>query len=413
MCCLAKPDLKDSNGNTLSFEKQTIEEIWNSPRIIEARRKMLAGERVAECFECYNEEKLGPHSMRIGFNQKWFEQEKDAIYERVEESKKDNYKLSSMPWYYDIRQGNLCNLKCRSCFPENSVAIEKEYEAIKSQDPWFEKNFRSPVITESYRRWYKNPNFTEQFLAQLPNIKKLYFTGGEPTLIESNYDLLQKCIDLNLAGNIELMFNTNTTRISDRFIDLLSHFRYVLLNLSIDGFGREQEYLRAGSDWTTIKANLEKLAAAKKSNVEMVLNPVFQACNAVSITKLFYFVEDLNSTYGDRCFYIMPIILNGSKHLVTDILPKSVRKLASERLMEYLKKSKLAKNGDLFTKRIHQMIELLNSENDPDPEAVARFIRFTKTLDARRNQDFREYFPELYRLWTEADNSFNWNTPGL
>ncbi|MEQ1723359.1 MAG: twitch domain-containing radical SAM protein, partial [Pseudobdellovibrio sp.] len=232
ICCLSTDDLIDESGNIYSFETHTIKEIWNSKPMLEVRRKMLAGERLAGCGQCYNEELLGGHSMRLGFNEKWFQQEPEAIESRISESINNNSKLSSMPWYYDLRQGNLCNLKCRSCSSENSVAIEKEYaQVIKTESKFSEYMFQTE-LSDSYKNWFSSPIFTTSFNEELLNIKKLYFTGGEPTLIEKNYEIMDFFIKNNLAKDVELMFNTNATKLTPRFINLISQFKHVMLNLS-------------------------------------------------------------------------------------------------------------------------------------------------------------------------------------
>lgn len=410
MCCISRNDLHDGKGKILSFETTPIKDIWNSPHMVYAREKMLNGERVEACMQCYEEEALGGHSMRIGFNEKWGLQEKKEILNRVKESREKNFWLTeSMPFYYDLRQGNLCNLKCRSCAPENSISIEKEYIKISNNSPWFSENIGKPNLTESYRSWFNNAEFYQQLLEQMPKIKKFYFTGGEPTLIEKNYELLQYCVDHGYASNIELMFNTNLTNVSDRFINLIKKFKYVMLNLSIEGFGIEQEYLRGNSKWPVIDAALNKLAQNHSKNLHFLLTPVMQACNVLTIDKLFYYIESLNEKYDKNLFYFMPIILNEPAYLDMAILPQKTRLLAAEKLQAYLIKSKITGYDAFFETRLKQLISKLHTPSDEPVALVHKFIHFTQVLDGERRQDFKSAFPELFNSWKENSPNFKWD----
>lgn len=408
MCCIAKGDLYDTAGKILSFEKNSIKDIWNSSEMIQARKKMLAGERIESCSQCYDEETLGDHSMRIGFNDKWGLQERQEILRRVEESRQNNYFLNSRPFYYDLRQGNLCNLKCRSCLPDNSVSIEKEYLRLADKDVWFRDTFGRRELDESYHSWFKNNSFYSELIQELPNVKKLYFTGGEPTLIEQNFELLQYCIENNYAKNIELMFNTNLTNITDRFINLITKFKYVMLNLSIEGFAQEQEYLRSNSKWPIIDLALNKLAQNDSQNMRLLITPVVQACNVLTIDKLFYYIENLNAQYGKNIFYFMPIILNDPAFLDISVLPQKSREDATKRLLLYQTKSKITTYDDFFKKRLVQLVSKLNISTEENKEHIDTFIKFTRLLDRERKQSFKETFPELFSSWSENSKYFKW-----
>ncbi len=412
ICCIAGSELKNSENETYSLEKHKISDVWNSEQLLAVRKKMLNGEKVEACSQCYMEEELGGHSMRIGFNDKWHVQEKELVYQRVEESKKNGYKLESMPWYYDLRQGNLCNLKCRSCSPHNSISIEKEYQKISKNDPWFAKNMYHPELEESYRSWFNNEDFNTQLSAQIPNIKKFYFTGGEPTLIERNYDLLQHCIDTGHASHIELMFNTNLTNMSDRFLTLLKSFKNVMLNLSIEGFEKEQEYLRGNSKWPVIDANLRKLGRYDGTNIQILITPVIQACNVLTIDKLFSYVENLNEELGKDLFHFMPIFLSEPRYLEMSILPETVRFDAADRLETFLKKSKIPSYDKYFETKVNQIILKLREKSVESAELIDFFIQFTRSLDAERKQSFKHTFPELFEKWSKSSSHFEWNRHG-
>ena len=56
------------------------------------------------------------------------------IVERIEKSKRTGYRVVEPPMYLDFTLGNMCNLKCRLCQPQNSSQINKEYVKKKCKE---------------------------------------------------------------------------------------------------------------------------------------------------------------------------------------------------------------------------------------------------------------------------------------
>jgi MoaA/NifB/PqqE/SkfB family radical SAM enzyme len=411
ICCMSDEDLKKENGDLFNLAKDSIDSIWNCDQIKDARQRMLNGEKVSACKSCYREEALGGHSMRIGFNEKWLQQESQAIKNRIRETQQNEFVLHQLPWYYDLRQGNLCNLKCRSCSPENSVSIEKESQILANKSDWYKENInQGKPLDQAYKNWFKSDFFNDQLNAQLPNIKKLYFTGGEPTLIEKNFELMQKCVSNNESKHIELMFNTNMTNITDEFLTLLSEFKYVTLNLSIEGIGPVQEYLRGNSKWSKIECNLRKLAENKKKNFSYLVTPVIQNTNVLHFVDMLTYFKKMNQEFGDGTFLFMPIILNAPKHLDINILPHAVKIKAKELIQHFIDTSADFLQYDHYLPvRLQQILSKLDSiKPDDAKDLTEHFIKYTQLLDQERNQCFKTTFPELFGLWSQYDDNLKW-----
>jgi sulfatase maturation enzyme AslB (radical SAM superfamily) len=166
------------------------------------------------------------------------------------------------PAYLDLRLGNLCNLKCRMCNPYNSVQIEKEWAKIdqKTQNNYSKFWNKYGLEFGGCTPWYESENFWKGVEENIPYLKKVYMTGGEPTLIEGNYRFLDRCRETGYAKKIELFFNINFTNLKDRFIEQLNDFHWASVNASLDGYGIVNEYIRAPSRWSVIDKNFRKLA---------------------------------------------------------------------------------------------------------------------------------------------------------
>ena len=132
-CCIARgvgSRMKDNDGNYLRVGTHSIKEAWKSPVLEDVRKKMLSGEKVDACENCYIQENIGRESYRIRKNKEWEQMLGDEIQQRV-----DNVH-DFVPADLDLRLGNLCNLQCRMCNPMNSSQIAKEHYEIK-KDPEF------------------------------------------------------------------------------------------------------------------------------------------------------------------------------------------------------------------------------------------------------------------------------------
>ena len=259
------------------------------------RKGMLEGKKHPKCSTCYFQESIGKKSYREMHNEEWLKQIPKEIHRRVEASKENDFKVSDGPVYLDLRLGNICNLKCRSCNHHNSSKIYSESKALLQKDPEFTKLWKELYAGEELKpmpKWFESDEFWDQIIGSIPSLKKVYLTGGEPTLIENNFRFLQACIDSGRAKKIFLMFNINGTRVEDRFLEAIKHFKFVLINVSIDAEGQMNEYIRKGSDWDVIQKNLHKLCQTP-NNVQLGVTPVLQAYNILNITDLLRYIESL------------------------------------------------------------------------------------------------------------------------
>jgi hypothetical protein len=113
LCCLAQDDV-GLKQYTKEFDFAT------DPDLQEIRAKMLAGERIPHCQNCYTYEDGGAESSRIRDTQDWI---KKLNLTSIED-------LAPELVYYDIRNDNLCNLSCRMCNPQFSSQLVKEYKTL-------------------------------------------------------------------------------------------------------------------------------------------------------------------------------------------------------------------------------------------------------------------------------------------
>ena len=403
-CCVARDNFKNDDGSMFDLNKgDRIESVWNNNHMRKIRQQMLDGEVVKGCEHCYDLEDMGFPSYRTNYIRDWFEYSDrgEEIVQRIEQSKRNGYRVEESPMYLDFRLGNMCNLKCRMCQPQNSSQINKEYVKMENADPeagqFIRDNFTWGHFAENITDWQDDPEFLRQVEEWLPGVNKLYFTGGEPTIIERVYWIMEKCVEMGIAKDIELVFNSNMTNIQKRFLDLIEQFKNVLMCISVDAYGHENEYIRGASHWSKVEENLRKYCASDVIGT-VLFSPVIQIYNVLTITKLLDFCEELEEQYGREVFVTF-LICDYPTSLDFRNCPDQVREVAAGRLEEWLKRSKILVNRPENKQTIEATIKALK-ENRKDnwEQELVTFKRYTKMLDKQRKESMEEALPELWKL---------------
>ena len=403
-CCVARDNFKNDNGTMFDLNRgHDIASVWNSNHMRKIRKQMVEGEVVKGCEHCYDLESMGFPSYRTNYIRDWFEYSGhgEEILRRIDQSIENDYYVDAAPMYLDFRLGNLCNLKCRMCQPQNSSQIQREYKKIELVNPddanFIKKNFTWGQFADHITPWQDDPQFLKQVEEWLPGVNKLYFTGGEPTLIERVYWIMEKCVELGIAQNIELVFNSNMTNIKPRFIELVEKFKKVLMCISVDAHGALNEYIRGASHWEAVDKNV-KLYCESKVVGSLLFSPVIQVYNILNITELLDYAESLELKYG-REIHVTFLICDYPRSLDFRILPDAVRAKAIEKLEAWIPTSKVLTKREDNMQAIQATINALKQNQHEDwEEQLKVFHRYTALLDRTRNENFSGAIPELWEL---------------
>jgi MoaA/NifB/PqqE/SkfB family radical SAM enzyme len=347
--------------------------------MVQLRQDMIGGALISGCNECYQQEQYGGRSLRQIHTDTW-------QFIPTVKQKLDNptTTLDIGVEYFDLRFGNMCNLQCRSCTPSNSSQLAKEF-----------KQLGIPVfVQDNINDWYQTDTFIENIKSQLDNIKVLYITGGEPTIIEKNFEILEYLISEGKSQDIILQLNTNLTNIKPRFLDLLSKFKYVVLFVSIDGVGLVQEYLRYPSKWTQIDKNLRSLIDLKSDNMIIKPTPVIQNVNLSTITDLFEYFEQFNRDAGKTVIEIAPIILNNPIHSDIVYLPLEYKQACWTKIHEWLSTAVYQKP------ELHTIMKQVEAKCQASMayDQLEEFKRQTEIFDAHRGIYLIDINQELWNI---------------
>lgn len=250
--------VKNEQGIPANFSRETPMSAWNNEYMRSVRTTMLANKIPASCTKCFKEEQQGVASKRIWETGTWVEDGVDLEY-LIEQTAQDGT-IPEKLIYLDLRLGHTCNLKCVMCSPHDSSQWVADHKKIfpllqssnlKSQLQWDRETFNN--------FWHENPDFWQEMYKQIPNLKQVYFAGGEPLMIKEHKMFLEEIIRQGYADKILVRYNTNGLLIDDDIIDLWKQFQKVKVGFSIDDIADRNYYIRYPSDWQTIVTNLHKL----------------------------------------------------------------------------------------------------------------------------------------------------------
>jgi MoaA/NifB/PqqE/SkfB family radical SAM enzyme len=404
-CCLADNStsfLKDENGRTLNIVEDNLQDIFNSPDLLEIRRKMLSCEPVEACAGCYKNEQGSGYSPRIRENTQWQERlGKDKFLDILRRSIFSDGKLDDI-LYLDLRLGNLCNLKCRMCNPYSSSALAQEhFELLREGNEGLlpyscvDKNENGATFQNRYD-WTQSEDVWEKIINAIPRLQKLYLTGGEPTLIAGNIHFLEKCAVMGRT-DIVPFFNTNCTNINERFLSAIRKFKAVHIMASVDAVGLLNDYIRPPSKWDKVRDNLEKLASLP--NVELGFSPTIQAYNVFVVRRLVEYVAMLGLLSGKKIFLDF-IFLSFPNYLDLRILPIGVRNRLRDETLAFIKEVKAwsVPVPSLTMLSLESLVRVLETDPSLEEDKLLReFFGYTAFLDKQRGQNLADH-PELRDL---------------
>jgi len=348
---------------------------WNSDYIKDVREALNNGKRIKQCQLCWDREDKGFRSMRQDANKEYGTDPKPL----------------TTPKYLDLRLSNLCNLKCRMCNPVYSSQIAKEYNTV--DDEWsneFVIETERQFLGEENNLQEVKPIMWNKLKSYIPGLEKIYFTGGEPTLVPQVKEYLQLCIDTGYANHINLVFTTNATNINKSLIELCNNFHNVHWATSIDAYGSLNNYIRSNSNWEIIDKNLKLLLKTKHS---ISINPTVCIYNILEITKLLTYAESLwNQQFIP---FINLNLLQTPNYLGIQHLSKNLKLEAIKKLEHYSKTSNYIKQDKAHSENIYSIITYLKKPVNNEKQGLIKFKKFNDMLDQKRKVQLADYVPNL------------------
>jgi len=382
-CCLT------SHHNVFAGDLNThsIEEIWNSDNMKNLRKQMINGERPNICDTCFNKEDVTGVSGRYYHNRDF-----PGVLEKIPSITLEDGTCTEMDLkYWDFRFSNLCNFKCRSCGPRYSSAWVPDAKKLGYTD-------QEKVWTIESVENKTNVDILED---QIDNVKRIYFAGGEPLLMDEHWQLLDKLVEKK-RFDVKLSYNTNASSLVYGKKNVIDYWRQWELGKlevwpSIDEIGERAELIRSGTVWTKVEANLLELA--KHDNIILRPGMTIGAWNVRRLPTIINYLTDLGVikrhpvihgyiNYNNFFFNL----LDHPKHYHVSILPDDYRNDTIAELEDFIvdyNKKYTTDISSIFTQIIHELKQPFNLE------AAKKFIQVSAKLDNLRNEEIFKTIPEM------------------
>lgn len=328
------------------------------------RQSMIEGKRHKACNHCYHLEDRNIKSPRQIESAIWLTNFlKDSLEENINLAKQN---LPLRPISHDVRFSNTCSLKCRTCIPGNSSAINAENHKFKS-------------FTNIFPMFNAIENQNTNKVDDIPISKKtewIYLVGGEPLVEEKNTQLLEKVAKLNIDPVI--VINTSMARKNNKLKDILKNFTKVNYVVSIDAYGKLNDYIRSGSQWENVVENLNSFDLREIS----AFNTVISMYNVYQIRPI---VEWIATNYPNKHHFISRAV----DHKPTELqnVPYLMRESIIQTCLDLYQKYKHHGLQDVAT--------FLNEQNYSE-SGFRQFVEFTNELDKRRKETIHDAEP----LWS-------------
>jgi hypothetical protein len=180
----------------------------NSDYFKEIRREMLNDIEPKACTRCYQEERKGVESKRVYESKIYKDFDPDYASRITSED-------GSIPMdlrFVELRLGNVCNVRCRTCNPASSSRWVADYKKIVDSLEFVNDGY-SWLDHKHDFQWPEDENFYNDLFECAPNMEVLYINGGEPTLIKAHWKYLEMLVESGRSKNIILWYNINMTSI--------------------------------------------------------------------------------------------------------------------------------------------------------------------------------------------------------
>lgn len=366
-CCRFDPTQYEESFRWSQVEP--LDEFYNSELFQKIRRQARAGEKVAGCRRCYEEESFGIPSMR----QKPFP---GGTPSRTHSA---DFRFSTTAM--EIGVGRVCNLKCRTCNAFFSTKWDEDSRALNLPYPGgIETISLSKIPLEFFE-----------------NLQSMKITGGEPLLHPEFPKMVQKLTDSSHSQHIDLELFSNATQNPPlTVVTCFKDFRQVDISLSLDGYKDKNTYLRPPAAWDTIEKVVQKWLQIQQSNPNLRLNfaVTVSVYNILSLYELLDWLATLQLPHGTQVIFQ---IAHDPAFLHVGHLPNSIRADFLKVLNSQKSKFRKSHPHSGLDSGITKVFKLLMGERS-SPDLLSEFWRETNRLDVQRNQSFAEAFPETAKL---------------
>lgn len=413
VCCYAsrgpeKGLLKDNDGNVMKINEDRLKDIRNVDMLKSIRKSMLDDVPHPECIRCNTEDANGRFSKRHNKNYKFKDTKfTDPNYIKEHTASDGTIDVDKFPIKeLELRLGNKCNLKCKTCSPDLSDTYYREYKDIFS-DTFHSQGHtinliatdKKVVASPDYYHWVEQGDFFSNIAKDAPELDEVGIMGGEPLLVDNHYDLIDTLAS-NGNKDLTVTYATNGTTMPQRFLDALANVKSATVCLSLDATGDTFKYVRHPGNWDKVLRNLDKLDSVG-SHVNSFVTPVISIYNVwdfINLTDYFLKNEYKNvGAYKRETMFIRYKLVTRPSHMSITCLPADAKQQIKDRYESYSASIDNYQISDILRNRVKFMLDDIVNKmyNEDNTKLLDEFVRYTDAQDAYRSMYFKDVCPEI------------------
>ena len=248
----------------------------------------------------------------------------------------------------EIKFGNICDAGCIMCSSYNSSLLEAE----NNSNPQL-KEYR--VFSNSVSvKWFEDDAKFKEIVKLAARGKRIRFTGGEPTVRGLLDEFLTQLVELN--SDMRIQITSNGGNFNKRLQETLKRFREVYINVSIDGYGTANDFIRWPLTWNKIERNVD--AMLQYDNITVNVETSLQAGSVDSLPQLIDWCKQRNIRWDANSVYkpahLQPFLVNN------EILEKA-KALDNKKINKLLEYNSTQENYDVLRQRMLDYYDMLSS----------------------------------------------------
>lgn len=371
------------------------------------RSRLLKGEQVETCAECYQMEQYHKVSGRqkqlfkVGIDTDNFEKTllstpwKSVFKQSID----SNGVTDQLPQDWQIDLGNHCNSACMFCHPNSSSRLAVEFKRLGYIKELPKKN------------WSTDEKTLDSFVNFLSNSKRLsylHFIGGETLITPGFKKILEKLISTGLNKQITIGITTNLTVWQEDMYELLQQFD-LHIGLSIECLHPVNEYVRYGSIYKETLELLDKwIKKSKLHNWTVGIRTTPTLLSILHLDTVYDYCLE-NKIFVESCNF-----LNEPKFLRASVLPPLYRQQVLEKITLWLDRhqynntdSQIVNTRNKSTTDQQILEDLISYKNylEREPDESFRLpdtVAYIKKLESVRHNSVLNYLPEYEDLFRTA-----------
>lgn len=336
-CCAWQEQSDQPDFSNTTFKEYTESDFFK--KLVDDLRNDKFG---VGCSDCVKDEQLGRGGMIANGERRYSQTEKFS------------------PVDTEIKFGNLCNAGCIMCSSYNSSLIETENQ----KNSELLDGFRN-LKTRNHIAWWEDPEKFRELAREVSSYRQIRFTGGEPTV----RGLLTKFLTEVAKNNtdIRIQISTNGGKIGDRLLSVLSQFKEISIQLSIDGYAEANDFIRWPITWESINHSVDQLK--KLDNTRIRVETSLQVCTLESLPELISWCQrrelgwDFSPVYTPE--FLQPCV-------ASDDIKNKVLQIPDLNIGNYLEFNSSEKNTDELRDQCIKYLDTLDQIRGTDWKSVIK-----------------------------------------